>query len=130
MENSPWLVWQVWILNRSLSRAHPCGGAQLRLRLLREQAPIALRQVGVSLVIAKGFARIFRRNSINIGLPVWAADVADSLHTGDIIEADLEKGTVTVNGEVKQFAPLAANVLKTLEYGGLIPRVRAELGLA
>ena len=96
----------------------------------REQAPIALRQVGVSLVIAKGFARIFRRNSINIGLPVWAADVADSLHTGDIIEADLEKGTVTVNGEVKQFAPLAANVLKTLEYGGLIPRVRAELGLA
>ncbi len=96
----------------------------------REQAPIALRQVGVSLVIAKGFARIFRRNSINIGLPVWAADVADSLHTGDIIEADLEKGTVTVNGEVKRFAPLAANVLKTLEYGGLIPRVRAELGLA
>ena len=48
----------------------------------------------------------------------------------DIIEADLEKGTVKVNGEVKQFAPLAANVLKTLEYGGLIPRVRAELGLA
>ena len=102
----------------------------------REQAPIALRQVGVSLVIAKGFviaetfARIFYRNSINIGLPVWAADVADSLHTGDIIEADLEKGTVTVNGEVKQFAPLAANVLKTLEYGGLIPRVRADLGLA
>ena len=96
----------------------------------REQAPIALRQVGVSLVIAKGFARIFRRNSINIGLPVWAADVADSLHTGDIIDADLEKGTVKVNGEVKQFAPLAANVLKTLEYGGLIPRVRAELGLA
>ena len=106
------------------------AGANFGCGSSREQAPIALRQVGVSLVIAKGFARIFRRNSINIGLPVWAADVADSLHTGDIIEADLEKGTVTVNGEVKQFAPLAANVLKTLEYGGLIPRVRAELGLA
>ena len=38
----------------------------------REQAPIALKQVGVALVIAKGFARIFRRNSINIGMPVWA----------------------------------------------------------
>ena len=56
-------------------------------------------------------------------------DVADELKTGDVIEADLEKGTVTVNGEVKQFNPLSENVRKTLEYGGLIPRVRAELGI-
>lgn len=95
----------------------------------REQAPIALRQAQIALVIAKGFARIFRRNSINIGLPVWAADVADGLRTGDRIEVDLEKGTVTVNGQVKQFQPMAENVVKTLTYGGLIPRVRAELGI-
>ncbi len=95
----------------------------------REQAPIALRQAEVALVIAKGFARIFRRNSINIGLPVWVADVADGLKTGDQIAVDLEKGTVTVNGEIKQFQPMAENVVKTLTYGGLIPRVRAELGI-
>ena len=95
----------------------------------REQAPIALHQLGVSLVMAKGFARIFRRNSINIGLPVWVADMADKLKTGDVVEVDLEKGTVTVNGEVNEFAPMAPTVLKTLEYGGLIPRVRAELGI-
>ena len=95
----------------------------------REQAPIALRQAQIALVIAKGFARIFRRNSINIGLPVWAADVADGLKTGDRIEVDLEKGTVTVNGEVRQFQPMEENVVKTLTYGGLIPRVRAELGI-
>ena len=95
----------------------------------REQAPIALKQAQVALVVAQGFARIFRRNSINIGMPVWVADVADELKTGDVIEADLEKGTVTVNGEVKQFNPLSENVRKTLEYGGLIPRVRAELGI-
>ena len=95
----------------------------------REQAPIALKQVGVSLVMAKGFARIFRRNSINIGMPVWVADIADSLKTGDTVEVDLEKGTVTVGGEARQFAPLSENVLKTLENGGLIPRVRAELGI-
>ena len=94
----------------------------------REQAPIALHQLGVSLVMAKGFARIFRRNSINIGLPVWVADMADKLKTGDVVEVDLEKGTVTVNGEVNEFTPMAPTVLKTLEYGGLIPRVRAELG--
>ena len=95
----------------------------------REQAPIALHQLGVSLVMAKGFARIFRRNSINIGLPVWVADMADKLKTGDVVEVDLEKGTVTVSGEVNEFAPMAPTVLKTLEYGGLIPRVRAELGI-
>ena len=95
----------------------------------REQVPIALHQLGVSLVMAKGFARIFRRNSINIGLPVWVADMADKLKTGDVVEVDLEKGTVTVNGEVNEFTPMAPTVLKTLEYGGLIPRVRAELGI-
>ena len=95
----------------------------------REQAPIALHQLGVSLVMAKGFARIFRRNSINIGLPVWVTDMADKLKTGDVVEVDLEKGTVTVNGEVNEFTPMAPTVLKTLEYGGLIPRVRAELGI-
>ena len=95
----------------------------------REQAPIALHQLGVSLVMAKGFARIFRRNSINIGLPVWVADMADKLKTGDEVEVDLEKGTVTVNDEVNEFTPMAPTVLKTLEYGGLIPRVRAELGI-
>ncbi len=95
----------------------------------REQAPIALRQAEVALIIAKGFARIFRRNSINIGLPVWVADIADELKTGDEIEVDLEKGTITVNGAVKQFTGMSENVLKTLEFGGLIPRVRAELGI-
>lgn len=95
----------------------------------REQAPIALKQAGVALVIAGGFARIFRRNAINIGLPVWCADLAGDLKTGDLLEADLETGRIVVNGAARQFAPAAENVLKTLEYGGLIPRVRAELGI-
>lgn len=95
----------------------------------REQAPIALKQAGVSLVIAKGFARIFRRNAINIGLPVWAADLQNKLKTGDRAEVDLENGTITVNGKTYLFNPLSEPVLKTLEYGGLIPRVRAELGI-
>ena len=95
----------------------------------REQAPIALKQRGVSLIMAKGFARIFRRNSINIGLPVWAADLAGQVKTGDLAEVDLEQGKVTMNGVEYTFPPLAENVLKTLAYGGLIPRVRAELGM-
>ncbi len=92
-------------------------------------APIALKQLGVSLIIAKGFARIFRRNSINIGLPVWTADLAGQVKTGDRAEIDLEHGTVKVNNTELKYAPMAETVRKTLEYGGLIPRVRAELGI-
>lgn len=95
----------------------------------REQAPIALKQVGVSLVIAQSFARIFRRNCINIGLPVCAADLSGVLKTGDEAEVDLEQGRAVVKGDEYFFPPLSPSVLKTLEYGGLIPRVRAELGI-
>lgn len=95
----------------------------------REQAPIALKQAQVALVVAQGFARIFRRNCINIGMPVFVADAMKKLHTGEIIEVDLEKGTITAPCGVIEANPLSENVLKTLEYGGLIPRVRAELGI-
>ena len=96
----------------------------------REQAPIALKMAGVSLVIASDFSRIFRRNAINIGLPVYIADLAGALQEGDVIEADLTNGIIRCpNGEIKA-APLSQNTLKTLDYGGLIPRVRAELGIS
>jgi len=95
----------------------------------REQAPISLKQAEVGCIVAQGFARIFRRNSINIGLPVFVADAVNELKTGDIVEIDLEAGTVTGPNGVIQSNPLSESVLKTLEYGGLIPRVRAELGI-
>jgi 3-isopropylmalate dehydratase small subunit len=95
----------------------------------REQAPHALKQAGVKLIIAQGFARIFRRNSINIGLPVFVADVVDKVKDGDEISVDLSTGEVVVNGETFEFAPLSETVQRTLSYGGLIPRVRADLGI-
>jgi len=95
----------------------------------REQAPISLKQAEVGCIVAQGFARIFRRNSINIGLPVFVADAVNELKTGDIVEIDLEAGIVTGPNGVIQSNPLSESVLKTLEYGGLIPRVRAELGI-
>lgn len=85
-----------------------------------------LKQAKVALVVAQGFARIFRRNCINIGLPVFVADAVNQLRTGDVVEVDLEKGTITgPRGEITS-APVSESVLKTLEYGGLIPRVRAS----
>jgi len=96
----------------------------------REQAPIALKMAGVSLIIAANFARIFRRNAINIGLPVYAADIAEFVRDGDVIEVDMENGIIACGDKTINAAPLSAGVLKTLEYGGLIPQVRSELNLA
>jgi 3-isopropylmalate dehydratase small subunit len=95
----------------------------------REQAPIALKMAGVSLIVAANFARIFRRNAINIGLPVYTADITGFVRDGDVIEVDMVNGIIVCADKTVNAAPLSPGVLKTLEYGGLIPQVRAELNL-
>lgn len=97
----------------------------------REQAPVALKEAGVSLVIAQSFARIFRRNSINIGLPVLIADLAPHVKPGDEITVNLKKAIITVKGSGVQIIgkTLSPNILETLECGGLINKVRKQFGL-
>lgn len=95
----------------------------------REQAPIALKQAKVALVVAQGFARIFRRNCINIGLPVFVADAVNQLRTGDVVEVDLEKGTITgPRGEITS-APRVGERTQDSGIRRAVPRVRAELGI-
>ncbi len=95
----------------------------------REQAPVALKGAGVSLVVAESFARIFRRNAINIGLPVLIADIRDMVQTGDFITVNLKLGTVEIKDRIIQGTPLSENTLSTLRAGGLINRVKFELGV-
>ncbi len=87
----------------------------------REQAPVAIKQAGVSVVIAKSFARIFYRNAINIGLPVITADIdADE---GDVLEINVEEGLIvnlTSNNKYKIKA-FDDTMLNILEDGGLVP---------
>ncbi|MBP2637100.1 MAG: dmdB 1 [Firmicutes bacterium] len=95
----------------------------------REQAPVALKAAGVSLIIAESFARIFRRNAINIGLPVLTSELWQTIRQGQVIAADLEQGNIiTPEGEVAACA-LSPNALATIAAGGLINRVRRELGI-
>ncbi len=62
----------------------------------REHAPIAIKASGISCVIAKTFARIFYRNSINIGLPIIeCAEAAEKINAGDEVEIDFETGLIT-----------------------------------
>ena len=62
----------------------------------REHAPIAIKAAGVSCVIARSFARIFYRNSINIGLPIIECDeAADGIKAGDVVSIDFDTGIIT-----------------------------------
>ena len=96
----------------------------------REQAPVALKNAGVGMIIATSFARIFRRNSINIGLPVMLAEVSGKLQTGEVVSVDLETGEIHTATGVLNGQPLSENVMATIRAGGLINRVRQELNIS
>ena len=87
----------------------------------REQAPIALQKAGISLIIAKYFARIFFRNAINIGLPVLEIPLF-KIASGDMLEVDLELGEVMnlSNGECFHASPLPPFMLQILKEEGLV----------
>lgn len=98
----------------------------------REQAPVALKEAGVSMILASSFARIFRRNAINIGLPVMTSESINQLTDGMEIEVNLVTAELTLldSGEKLSCQQLSRNVLETLEAGGLIEKVRRQVKLS
>jgi len=89
----------------------------------REHAPLAIKASGISCVIAKSFARIFFRNSIDIGLPLLESDDApDDIKAGDILEVDLEKGIIInkTTGKQSQSKPYPEFMSELVKAGGLI----------
>lgn len=88
----------------------------------REHAPIALKGVGVSAVIAESFARIFYRNATNVGVPLLEAPgVSELIEDGEEIEVDMEKGLIiSESGKEIEFKKLPPFMLEILESGGLI----------
>lgn len=91
----------------------------------REQAPLALKTAGVSLVIARFFARIFFRNAINIGLPVLEVP-QHRIQMGDEISFDLAEGRIVnhTRQEVYQATPLPPVMLNIMQEGGLVPYLK------
>lgn len=87
----------------------------------REQAPSVLKALGVKAVIAKSFARIFYRNSINIGMPVIVSkELYDAVKDGDDMELDLQAGKITANGKEFTCTKLPVKMQEILDQGGLI----------
>lgn len=92
----------------------------------REHAPIAIKASGVSLVIAKSFARIFYRNAINIGLAiVECLEAAEEINEGDKIEADLDNGIIRdlTTGKEYKTEPFPEFVQSIIENGGLMQSI-------
>jgi 3-isopropylmalate/(R)-2-methylmalate dehydratase small subunit len=89
----------------------------------REHAPIAIKTAGVSCVIAKTFARIFYRNSINIGLPILQCpEAVDGISAGDEVQVDTSTGTIAnlTTGKTYQAMPFPEFMQKLIAAGGLI----------
>jgi len=92
----------------------------------REHAPLALKGAGIRCVIAKSFARIFFRNSINIGVTLLECPEADRISEGDVLEIDEAKGVIRnkTKKETYKVKPLPEFLMEIVRSGGLIEFAR------
>ena len=94
----------------------------------REHAPIAIKESGISLVIAKSVARIFYRNAINIGLAIIECpEAAERIENGHSVEADLDAGIIRdlTTGEEFATKPFPPFIQTIIEHGGLVESIKA-----
>ena len=106
------------------------GGENFGCGSSREHAPIAIKGAGCSCVIAASFARIFYRNAINVGLPIFECpEAAASIETGDEVAVDPVAGTIEnrTKGVTFRVAPFAPFLRDLISAGGLIPYARRRI---
>jgi 3-isopropylmalate/(R)-2-methylmalate dehydratase small subunit len=106
------------------------GGKNFGCGSSREQAPLALKYSGVRCVVAESFARIFFRNSINIGLPVVECPgISANVETGDELSVDFDRGELrnVTEGKTLKSAKLPAFILEILSDGGLIENLQKRM---
>ena len=95
----------------------------------REHAPIAIKESGVSCVIAKTFARIFYRNAINIGLAILECpDASEGIDDGDEVAVDFDTGIITniTKNETYQAEPFPPFIKDMIAKGGLMASLKAK----
>ncbi len=96
----------------------------------REHAPVAIKASGISLVIASDFARIFYRNSINVGLPIMeCSEAAEAIDNGDIVEADFDSGIITdiTKGISFQAGSFPEFIKEIMAAGGLVEYTKGKM---
>lgn len=105
------------------------GGANFGCGSSREHAPIAIKESGISCVIAKTFARIFYRNAINIGLPILECpDASEGIEAGDEVVIDFDSGVIEnkTKGESYKAQPFPEFIKEIIRKGGLLNSLKGE----
>jgi 3-isopropylmalate/(R)-2-methylmalate dehydratase small subunit len=93
----------------------------------REHVPLAMKASGVTCLVGKSFARIFRRNCLNLGLPlVDCPEAVVHTTTGSDVVVDLDRGLVVVNGDRFAIVPMPDFMRRMVDAGGLIPWLREK----
>jgi len=101
------------------------GGENFGCGSSREYAPLALKKLGVSGIVAVNFARIFFRNCINLGIPVLeSAEAIRLARDGDEVTLDLGSGTLRTPGGDATLRPLAPFAQEILSAGGVVSYIR------
>ncbi len=105
------------------------AGENLGIGSSREQAPQALLLLGIRVLLAKSFARIFYRNALNLGLPALVCPDTDRIHQGDTLRIEPHAGTVAdlTTGETLRCEPLPLHLLDMIVDGGLLPHLKKKL---
>jgi len=98
----------------------------------REHAPLALKGAGVKAVVSRSYARIFFRNSINVGLPLLVCDEVDRIRDGDRLSLDLDRGIIHNLDRLEDYntTPLPPFLQEIVEAGGLIQYTKRQVGTA
>lgn len=105
------------------------GGFNFGCGSSREHAPMVIKESGISCVIAKTFARIFYRNSINMGLPILECpEACDAISDGDVVSVDADTGTITdeTTGVAFHAQPFPPFIQEIISAGGLMKSIKAK----
>ncbi|MBL8839290.1 MAG: 3-isopropylmalate dehydratase [Alphaproteobacteria bacterium] len=105
------------------------GGENFGMGSSREQAAIALRQLGVNAVVAKSFAGLFFRNAVNVGLAPLVCAEADRIRPGDELSVEPVVGRIEnlTTGEIYTCEPIPPHLLDMIRDGGLLPHLEKKL---
>ena len=95
----------------------------------REQAPAALKHLGVAALIAESFAGLFYRNSLNLGLPALVCNKAKRIRAGDELEINHQQNEIVnrTTGEKLPFEPIPEHLMEMVRDGGLLPHLEKRL---
>ena len=95
----------------------------------REHAPIAIKSAGICAVIAKSFARIFYRNSFNMGLLILECNETDKINEGDELKIDVNQGTISnlTQNKTYKFQPIPPFMQELIKSGGIIEYAKTKI---